>query len=74
MILKGFPGGSGGSAGSLHLQCRRPRFDPWVGKIPLEKGMATHSQYFGLENSMEYIVHGVAKSWTRLSNFQAAQW
>ena len=19
------------------------RFDPWVGKIPLEKGMATHS-------------------------------
>ena len=25
------------------LQCRRPRFDSWVGKIPLEKGMATHS-------------------------------
>ena len=27
-------------------QCRRHkrcRFDPWVGKIPLEKGMATHS-------------------------------
>ena len=20
-----------------------PRFDPWVGKIPLEKGMVTHS-------------------------------
>ena len=25
------------------LQCRRPGFDPWVGKIPLEKEMATHS-------------------------------
>ena len=24
------------------LQCRRPRFDPWVGK---EKGMATHSRF-----------------------------
>ena len=22
------------------LQCRRPGFDPWVGKIPLEKGKA----------------------------------
>ena len=26
-------------------------------------------QYSGLENSMDYIVHGVAKSWTRLSDF-----
>ena len=26
-------------------------------------------QYSGLENSMDCIVHGVAKSWTRLSNF-----
>ena len=25
------------------LQCRRPGFNPWVGKIPLEKEMATHS-------------------------------
>ena len=28
------------------LQCRRLRrlgFDPWVGKIPLEEGMAAHS-------------------------------
>ena len=28
---------------SVCLQCGRPRFDPWVGKIPLEKAMATHS-------------------------------
>ena len=26
-------------------------------------------QYTGLENSMDYIVHGVRKSWTRLSDF-----
>ena len=25
------------------LQCRRPGFHPWVRKIPLEEGMATHS-------------------------------
>jgi len=25
------------------LQCGRPGFDPWVGKIPLEKEKATHS-------------------------------
>ena len=25
------------------MQCRKPGFDPWVGKIPLEKEMATHS-------------------------------
>ena len=25
------------------LQCRRPEFNSWVGKIPLEKEMATHS-------------------------------
>ena len=27
-----FPGGSAGK--KIHLQCGRPRFDPWVGKIP----------------------------------------
>ena len=26
-------------------------------------------QYSGLENSMAWIVHGVTKSWTRLSDF-----
>ena len=35
---------------------------PWGGKgYPL--------QYSGLENSMDYTVHGVAKSWTRLKDF-----
>ena len=26
-------------------------------------------QYSSLENSIDFIVHGVAKSWTQLSNF-----
>ena len=24
-------------------RCKRCGFDPWIGKIPLEEGMATHS-------------------------------
>ena len=39
-----------------------------VWEDPLEKGKATHS-YSGLENSVDCIVRGVAKSQTRLSNF-----
>ena len=30
-------------------QCRRCEFDPWVGKIPLEKEMATHSSILAWE-------------------------
>ena len=36
---------------------------------PLEKGTTTHRQYSGLENSMDCIVHGVAKGQTQLSDF-----
>ena len=35
----------------------------------LEKGPATQLQYSGLENPINCIVHGVAKSWTGLSDF-----
>ena len=42
--------------------------ETWVRSLgwedPLEKGKATRLQYSGLENSMDCIVHGVAKSWT----------
>ena len=31
-------------AKELACQCRRCVFDPWVGKIPLEKEMVTHSR------------------------------
>ena len=40
----------------------------WVGKIPGE-GQGYPLQYSGLENVTDCIVHGVAKSRTRLSDF-----
>ena len=45
-----------------------------VGKIPVlgrspGEGKGYPLQYSGLENSMDCIVHGVTKIWTRLSNF-----
>ena len=90
------------------MQCRRPQFNSWVGKIcwrrdrlptpvflgfpggPAGKESTTNAvdlgsipglgrspgegkgyplKYSGLENSMDCIVHGIAKSWTQLSNF-----
>ena len=62
----GFPGGSAGNksasnAGVLGLI-------PGLGRSPGE-GKGYPLQYSGLENSMDYIVHGVAKSQTRLSDF-----
>ena len=41
---------------------------PVLGRSPGE-GKGYPLQYCGLENSMEYTVHGVKKSWTRLSDF-----
>ena len=41
---------------------------PGLGRSPGE-GKGYPCQYSGPENSMDYIVHGVAKSWTRLSDF-----
>ena len=53
------------------LQCGRPGFDPWVGKIPWRR--ETHSSIFTWRISMDRgtwwaTVHGVLKSQTRLSN------
>ena len=42
---------------------------PGLGRSPGE-GKGYPLQYSGLENSMDSIVHGVAKSRTRLSNSQ----
>ena len=57
----GFPDGSDGK--KIHLQCRRPWFDPWVSKT-LEKGMAAHSSILAwrtpwTEEPGEATVHGV---------------
>ena len=66
-LFLGFPCGSAGkesscNAGDLGLI-------PGLGRSPGE-GKGHPLQYSGLENSMDCIVHGVAKSWTHLSNFQ----
>ena len=37
-----------------------------------EEGKGYPLQYFGLENSMDCIVHGFAKSQTRLSDFHTS--
>ena len=41
---------------------------PGLGRS-LGEGKGSPLQYSGLENSMDCIVHGIAKSWTRLSDF-----
>ena len=41
---------------------------PGLGRSP-GGGKCYPRQYSGLENFMDCVVHGVAKSWTRLSNF-----
>ena len=49
------------------LQYGRPGFDPGLGRSPAE-GKGYPLQYSGLENSMDCIVHGVARRLTRLSD------
>ena len=41
---------------------------PELGRSPGE-GNGCPFQYSGLKNSMDCIVHGVARNWTRLSDF-----
>ena len=65
-VFLGFPLGSAGkesacNAGDLGSI-------PELGRSPGE-GKGYPHQYSGLEKSMDCIVHGVAKSWTRLSDF-----
>ena len=65
-MFLGFPCGSAGkesvcNAGDLGSI-------PGFGRAPGE-GKSYLLQYSGLENSMDFTVHGVAKSQTRLSKF-----
>ena len=55
------------------LQCGRPEFSPWVGKIPWRREWLP-TPVFCLENSVDRgawnaTVHGVTKSWTQLSDW-----
>ena len=48
-------------------------FIPGLGRSPGEgKGYAL--QYSGLENSMDCVVHGIAKNWTQLTDFDFTSW
>ena len=62
----GFPGASNGKESAYNA--RDLGLISALGRSPGE-GKGYPLQYSGLENSMNCIVYGVAKSWTRLSNF-----
>ena len=60
-VFLGFPGGSAGKA----FTCNAGDLGsiPGLGRPPVE-GKGYPFQYSGLENSMDYIVHGVTKNQT----------
>ena len=62
----GFPCGSDGKESACHVGDLGSI--PEIGRFPGE-GNGYPLQYSGLENSIDCIAHGVAKSQTRLSNF-----
>ena len=66
VLFLGFPGGSAGKESTWNAGDMGSI--PGLGRSPGE-GKGYPFQYSGLENSMNFIVHGVAKSQTRLSDF-----
>ena len=66
LVFMGFPGGSAGEESTCNV--RDLGLIPGLGRSPGE-GKGYPLQHSGLENSMDWIVHGVAKSRTRLSSF-----
>ena len=65
-LLGSFPCDSAGKESACNV--RDLGSIPGLGRSPGE-GNGYPLEYSGLENSMDCIVHGGAKSWTRLSNF-----
>ena len=65
-LTLGFPDSSVGKESAC--SAGDPGLLPGLGRSP-EEGKGYPLQYAGLENSMGWIIHGVAKSRTRLSNF-----
>ena len=70
MVL-GFPGSSAGKK-SPAMQETWARSLSW--EDPLEKETATHSSTLAWRSPSIFLVHGVTKSWTQLSNFQFQVW
>ena len=51
----------------IHLQCRRPVFNPWVGEIPWRREwlltpVFLPGEFHVLRSLAGYIVHGVTES------------
>ena len=72
----GRPRGRVGEGGGSRVQDGERRYPgsiPGSGRSPGE-GKGYPLQYSGLENSMDCIVHGVAKSRTRLSDVRFTTW
>ena len=65
-LLQGFPGGSAGKESAC--KAGDPSSAPGLGRA-LGEGDSSPLQYSGLENSTDCTVHGVARSWSRLSDF-----
>ena len=70
-VLLGFPGGD--NSKEFACQGKRPkrhRFDPWVGNIPWGRALQPTPSILGWNpvsrGASRAIVHGVAKSQTRL--------
>ena len=68
MLASGFPCGSADKESAGHVGDLSSI--PGLGRSPGE-GKGYPLQYSGLENFMDCIVHGVAKSWTQLSDFHS---
>ena len=66
--ILGFPPGSAGKESACNMGDLGSI--PGLGKIPRE-GKGYPLQYSGLENSMDYTIHGVPKSLTGLSDFSS---
>ena len=65
-VFLGFPGGSAGKESACNVGDLGSI--PGLGRSPGE-GKGYLLQYSSLENSMDFIVHGVTKSQTQLSDF-----
>jgi len=65
-VFLAFPGDSAGKESACNV--RDLSSIPGLGRPPGE-GKGYPLQYSGLENSMDCIVHRVAKNWTQLSDF-----
>ena len=61
ILILGFPDSSVGKESACNAGY--PISIPWSGRSAGE-GIGYPLQYSGLENSMNCVVHGVAKSWT----------